>query len=428
MNLQFCLIRFRFAVKTRVLRPRLLFLTRMLTLNLLFAAVVPASSHAGNVCGVWSTVQKWQVKMHLTQIKGKTGVLQSGPDCTANYVLALNHVSDVNSELPGSGTPCLYQGNLTSQETINNKMDIPFTGRAECSYGDVSFTEIGTGAGSQNGYQLIIDPSAGKYTIAFPHTGVTTPFNYIAWAGGYSGTLFKEINGDFIIDYPSMVLAENPTDPVTTLQFSLPGSTPQKITGETTFYHYKYPEIPITWSWELTPDFGGTSSQRLSVTIQGSYGGGGSVTSDPTGIACSSGTCTADYTSGTQVGLIPAADSNSAFTGWSGDCSGTGNCSVGMIANRSATASFGLIPRARVAGIPYGSLISGYAAVSDGGVLEAQALVFVEDLSLAMNPGKIFSFKGGYANDYLSRIGYTTLDGKLTIGIGALTIDQLIIK
>jgi hypothetical protein len=43
------------------------------------------------------------------------------------------------------------------------------------AYGNVSFTEIGTGEGSQSDYQLIIDPAMGKYTIAFPHTGIDTP-------------------------------------------------------------------------------------------------------------------------------------------------------------------------------------------------------------------------------------------------------------
>jgi len=166
--------------------------------------------------------------------------------------------------------------------------------------------------------------------------------------------------------------------------------------------------------------------QQLSVTILGLYGGGGSVTSSPGGIACTSGTCTAEYANGTSVTLIPAPDTSSAFTAWSGNCTGSSNCTVSMTADRSATASFSLIPRARVAGIPYGSLASAYAAVLASGVLEAQALTFVEDL--ALNRGIAFTLRGGFSTDYLSRTGYTTLQGRLTVGTGAVTIDRLIIK
>ncbi|MDK9716645.1 MAG: hypothetical protein OEL57_01910 [Trichlorobacter sp.] len=165
---------------------------------------------------------------------------------------------------------------------------------------------------------------------------------------------------------------------------------------------------------------------QLSVTIQGLYGGGGSVNSNPAGIACVSGTCSADYASGTSVTLAPTADISSLFSGWSGDCSGSGNCTVSMTVDRSATASFSLLPKARVAGIPYGSLTTAYAAVTASGVLEAQALVFDGDFMLGRNVS--FMFKGGYASDYLSRNGFTTLNGKLTIGAGGVTIDRLIIK
>lgn len=167
--------------------------------------------------------------------------------------------------------------------------------------------------------------------------------------------------------------------------------------------------------------------KQLSVTIQGLYGGGGSVNSNPSGIACSSGTCTANYTSGTSVTLTPTANISSLFSGWAGSCTGSGNCTVSMTEDRSATASFSLIPRARVSGIPYGSLTSAYAAVTASGVLEAQALVFVEDITL--NRNIVFSLMGGYSSDYNPlRTGYTTLQGRLTVGAGTVTIDRLVIK
>lgn len=166
--------------------------------------------------------------------------------------------------------------------------------------------------------------------------------------------------------------------------------------------------------------------QQLAVTIAGLYGGGGSVTSSPTGIACTSGTCSAPFDRDSSVTLVPAANAASSFSSWSGDCSGTGNCTVSMTTDRSATATFSLIPRARVGIIPYGTLTSAYAAVPGGGMLEAQALTFVENLVL--DRSVTFTLRGGYAADYLSRPGFTSLDGVLTVGSGAVTVDGLIIK
>ena len=273
MNLQSGPITFTFIVGTLLLNLRFLSLPRILVLSLLLTAVSPAFVLADDICG-WGTSTKWKVKMHLTQVLSKSGILQSGPDCTANYVLALDHVSDVRGEFISSGTPGQYQGDLTSTEVVNNMMDIPFTGRPECSYGNVYFTEIGTGEGAESAVPFTIDTAMGKYTIRFPHTGVDIPFNYITMYGGYSGTLNKEINGGFIIDYPGMVLAESPSDPVTTLEFPLPGASPQIITGETTFPHQQYPEIPVTWSWELTPDAGGAEKELGAPGGMGKGNGG----------------------------------------------------------------------------------------------------------------------------------------------------------
>ncbi|SJZ88697.1 RHS repeat-associated core domain-containing protein [Trichlorobacter thiogenes] len=263
-------------VRTCLFNLRFFLLPRILVLSLLLTGILPAVVIADDTCGWTSAVSKWKVKMHLTQIKAKTGVLQSGPDCTANYVLALNHVSDVKGEVTNSGGGSTsWTGSLTSTEVVNNMMDITLTGKPACSYGNVSFTEIGTGEGSQSEYPLIIDPGMGKYTISFPHTGVDSPFTYTSSQGAATYTVHKEINGAFEVDYPSMVLAESPSDPVTTLEFPLLGASPKIITGETSFTHQQYPEIPITWSWELTPDTGGGLEAELGAPSGMGKGNGG---------------------------------------------------------------------------------------------------------------------------------------------------------
>src|SRR3989338_5202130 len=79
------------------------------------------------------------------------------------------------------------------------------------------------------------------------------------------------------------------------------------------------------------------SSYTLTVTTSGT--GSGNVTSSSAGINCGSD-CSKAYESGTSVTLTAAADSGSVFTGWVGGCSGTGDCTITIDANKSVTANF----------------------------------------------------------------------------------------
>src|SRR5437867_4920215 len=75
----------------------------------------------------------------------------------------------------------------------------------------------------------------------------------------------------------------------------------------------------------------------LTVTTTGM--GTGTVTSSPTGIDCGA-TCSASFASGTAVTLTARPAAGSAFTGWSGGCSGTGTCVVMLSAATTMTATF----------------------------------------------------------------------------------------
>jgi hypothetical protein len=79
----------------------------------------------------------------------------------------------------------------------------------------------------------------------------------------------------------------------------------------------------------------------LTVTLAGASGGG-SVASDPAGIACPPD-CSENYvfTATVELTATPAADH--AFTGWSGDCSGTGACEVAMSDERTVIATFAVL-------------------------------------------------------------------------------------
>jgi List-Bact-rpt repeat protein/fibronectin type III domain protein len=81
-----------------------------------------------------------------------------------------------------------------------------------------------------------------------------------------------------------------------------------------------------------------TVSRSLSVSFAGD--GKGSVTSKPSGLTCSVGTCTASFPEGTTVTLTPATQSGSVFKGWNGVCSGTSNCAVTLSSSQAVTALF----------------------------------------------------------------------------------------
>jgi hypothetical protein len=82
--------------------------------------------------------------------------------------------------------------------------------------------------------------------------------------------------------------------------------------------------------------------RTLTVSKQGA--GSGTLTSSPSGIDCGQ-ICTAQFAGGTSVRLTAVAASGSRFTGWSGDCSGAGGCSLTMSANHTVTARFAKVSR-----------------------------------------------------------------------------------
>jgi formylglycine-generating enzyme required for sulfatase activity len=102
----------------------------------------------------------------------------------------------------------------------------------------------------------------------------------------------------------------------------------------------------------------------LNVTKTGT--GQGTITSNPAGINCSD-SCSAEFSNGQVIILIPEPSSNATFAGWGGACSGLHSCVVTMNQAQSVTATFNAsqssaIQSIEMVTIPAGSFQMGRAS------------------------------------------------------------------
>ena len=101
--------------------------------------------------------------------------------------------------------------------------------------------------------------------------------------------------------------------------------------------------ITLSSNQNVTASFAQQNTYSLTVTASATAPATGTVVSSPAGISCP-GTCSANFSTGSQVTLTetPGAPSTfSAFGGWSGDCTGnTATCAVTITGDQSVTATF----------------------------------------------------------------------------------------
>ncbi len=154
----------------------------------------------------------------------------------------------------------------------------------------------------------------------------------------------------------------------------------------------------VTLSGDTTVN--ATFALAVTLTVDVSGNGSGTVTSSPAGISCTSGTCTASFPQGAAVALYAAPGGSSAFGGWSGACSGTGSCDVTMSAAVSVGASF--VPSyplsVTLAGSGSGTVTSSPAGISCTSGTCSHSFADGTSVTLSAAPGGGSAF-GGWSGD-----------------------------
>jgi len=154
----------------------------------------------------------------------------------------------------------------------------------------------------------------------------------------------------------------------------------------------------------------------VTLRVTGAGEGEGAVGASPEGIACAvaagvaSGTCSAEYPSGTSVRLTATPATGSAFAGWGGGCQGTGECVVDLTAASAVSVTFTRLSagvRVAGAGTGSGSVASSAGGLACGvteGVAAAEgcrievALGGVVTLTATAAPGSLFAGWSGAAS------------------------------
>ena len=138
-----------------------------------------------------------------------------------------------------------------------------------------------------------------------------------------------------------------------------------------------------------------TPAPTHTLSVESSGTGSGTVTSIPSGIDCGSD-CVASYDEGSEVTLTAAAATGSSFAGWSGACTGTGDCHVTLSEAKSVTATFTLQKRTLTvskSGAGSGTVTSAPAGVNCGSSCTAD-FDFGTEVTLTPTAGTGSSFTG----------------------------------
>jgi hypothetical protein len=195
------------------------------------------------------------------------------------------------------------------------------------------------------------------------------------------------------------------------------------------------------WSWTCQRLNGGSdatcgaalASHALTVTVSGT----GTVTSAPQNngaIACtgSGSDCFTTFLHNTEVTLTASPSSTTFLYAWGVDCSGNDPaCKVTMDGDRNVSATFAPLPPFKVIGVPiryFPAWGDFYGPVVSSGQFTVHVKAGALDGPLLFNRQIDVTLKSGYADDFGENPGLTTIGGPLTVGLGSLTVENVVVK
>jgi hypothetical protein len=170
----------------------------------------------------------------------------------------------------------------------------------------------------------------------------------------------------------------------------------------------------------------------LSVSFGGS--GGSTITSSPTGIACSALTapnnCSASFDELSVVALSGAPDIRSEVSGWNGADNVSGNpVNVTMSGDKSVIGTFSLSggPARIVYDKSYPSLFATIQALTPNKTIQSfSGITFTENL--LFNQGYTTTLQGGMNSTWDTQTGFSTIKGTMKVNSGRLTASGIKIK
>jgi hypothetical protein len=164
--------------------------------------------------------------------------------------------------------------------------------------------------------------------------------------------------------------------------------------------------------------------------------GSGTLSETSLGLVCGSD-CSNQILTGTSYTVTATPGEYALLYSLSGlNCSSSstgGDCTFTPAGDVTITGRFDrdtlnqvYVPGGGGGGTNYTTLQAAYNAAPGGSTVMAWVLDYMENLTCGIN--KSIIFEGGYNEEYSSQTGYTTLKGVLTIGLGSVTVERLIVK
>ena len=167
---------------------------------------------------------------------------------------------------------------------------------------------------------------------------------------------------------------------------------------------------------------------NLTAKISGS--GSGTLNSITPGVSfsCSTGSCAAGFTTNTALILHAGPDSSSLFTGWTGDCTGPGDCSLTMSDDRSVIATFGAAPKVKVGVKEFATLQEAYDDLATKNNSTIMLLQGVLPGTFTADKDIVVYLDGGYRADYGAISSVTTLQGPLVVKSGTVVVNAVVVQ